>query len=673
MLKIGIIIVFFVLNGTGIWAQYTLSGFVVDDSTGAVIELAHVFIAHTQNGTVTGADGKFELINVPDGEMELIVSFLGYEPGHFLIQKTRSGVQMMKIRLKPVSSLLTSVEVVRKRSNKRKRYLRQFTKAILGETANAKKCRIINPEVILLSKEKGELKAQATDLIEIENLATGYHLLFLLEYFSKKNGRVSYSGKPFFIPLKSKNPRDLDAWERNRYRAFNGSLRHFLSSLASGNSRDEGFRVYHANLASDGTIEQGDLARLKRLFSPTKETGFFRLHFDNMLKVVYLNEADEIVPNTNASFGEQLKGMGQPAEKDLILQSAREVKSDFSPQVSYLFARKTDILFDRFGYVRQPDLLVEYNYWSYEGLADIVPREFGIHIIPENKEESPPVKKGFLLSDLLIPLDEIRDGGPPKDGIPSIDFPKFTPASEVDFLQENDRIIGVVVGREARAYPIKILDFHEIVNDEIAGESFTVTWCPLCGSGIVFRHFGLKKSFGVSGLLYNSDVLLYDRETNSLWSQIMGMSVAGKSSGTPLSIYPSTMTTWSQWKRIHPTTLVLNQQTGLKRDYEKPAYQSYLQTDQLMFPVRKSNHQLPNKERVLGVKVGNQYKAYPFSVLTKRKSPIRDVFNGQEIFIYFDADKQTAVVGTIDGEPIEYFTLFWFAWYAFHPETVVYK
>lgn len=128
-----------------------------------------------------------------------------------------------------------------------------------------------------------------------------------------------------------------------------------------------------------------------------------------------------------------------------------------------------------------------------------------------------PVKNGFNLSNSVIPITKVLSGGPPRDGIPSIDKPKFISASKADFLKDDDRVLGVLLDGDARAYPIRILNWHEIVNDDFSGQGVAVTFCPLCGSGIVYSADieGKKRLFGVSGLLYNSDVLLYDRESET--------------------------------------------------------------------------------------------------------------------------------------------------------------
>ena len=136
---------------------------------------------------------------------------------------------------------------------------------------------------------------------------------------------------------------------------------------------------------------------------------------------------------------------------------------------------------------------------------------------------------GFDLKKHNVPLDQIVDGGPGKDGIPAILTPRFVPAGEATFLQDADRVLGLTLGAEAKAYPIKILNWHEIVNDTVSGTAVVVTYCPLCGTGIAFDATvqGSLYTFGVSGLLYQSDLLMYDHQTESLWSQISMHAVAG--------------------------------------------------------------------------------------------------------------------------------------------------
>ena len=148
------------------------------------------------------------------------------------------------------------------------------------------------------------------------------------------------------------------------------------------------------------------------------------------------------------------------------------------------------------------------------------------------RDENKRWLNGFNLTNLLIPSNEIKHGGPPRDGIPAINQPKYAKADATDFLHDDDYVLGVYQNDIAKAYPIRILNYHEIVNDLFDETAIAITYCPLCGSGVAILADidGTRFSFGVSGLLYNSDVLLYDRETESLWSQLMGKAVSGSQS-----------------------------------------------------------------------------------------------------------------------------------------------
>ena len=151
-------------------------------------------------------------------------------------------------------------------------------------------------------------------------------------------------------------------------------------------------------------------------------------------------------------------------------------------------------------------------------------------------------------------------------------------------------MLGIKTAAGARAYPIKILNWHEIVNDEMGGLKFVVTFCPLCGSGVVFRSAidGNDLQFGVSGLLYNSDVLLYDRATESLWSQLLRKAVSGPYKGTALQTLPVHHTIWGDWQKRHPQSEVLTPQTGYSRDYEGNPYAGYEDEEHIYFPSEKN-------------------------------------------------------------------------------------
>ncbi len=289
--------------------------------------------------------------------------------------------------------------------------------------------------------------------------------------------------------------------------------------------------------------------------------------------------------------------------------------------------------------------------------------------------DSIPKMNGFVLSDLQIPLDEIHQGGPPKDGIPAIDDPKFLKSNEANFLSDSDEVLAIVKNGIMKAYPVRIMNYHEIVNDRFGDDPVIVTFCPLCGSGVAFSGNinGENRTFGVSGLLFNSDVLLYDRETESLWSQLMGQAVSGPSVDQNMEIVSMEQTSWKNWKERHPKTLVLSTETGFSRDYNTLPYDGYENSSRLYFPVNNKSDALENKERVIGISVDSVHKAYSFSKLSEAKSlPISDIVNGTEIQIYYDKESNSARITDKEGNLLPGTTLFWFAWFAFHPGTEVY-
>lgn len=219
---------------------------------------------------------------------------------------------------------------------------------------------------------------------------------------------------------------------------------------------------------------------------------------------------------------------------------------------------------------------------------------------------------GFVLMDGLVPAEKVFHGGPPKDGIPALDTPDFIQAAEAAYLRPSGRVIGVYRQGQARAYPIAILNYHEIVNDRFGEEGVTVTFCPLCGTGMTFKTPEGVSSFGVSDLLYNSDVLLYDRDTHSLWSQLRMQAVFGSLAGRRLTLVESDHTTWADWHARHPDTLVLSRETGHMRSYQHSPYAGYKQSRRVYFPVDHSDHRYHPKEQVVGVVLDGLAYASPF-------------------------------------------------------------
>ena len=283
-------------------------------------------------------------------------------------------------------------------------------------------------------------------------------------------------------------------------------------------------------------------------------------------------------------------------------------------------------------------------------------------------------KLGFDLSNASIPVDAIHSGGPPPDGIPSIDEPKFTPVAKVDYLEPEDTVIAFEKDGIARAYPFRVLIWHEIVNDSVAGQPIAVVYCPLCGTAMVFdrRYRDQTLTLGVSGLLYNSDVLMFDRQTKSLWSQLGMKSVSGKFVDTELEWLPSEQTTWAAWKAKNPEGKVLNLDTGHRRDYRNLPYQGYFTSPRTMFPYEQNRDELEPKTWVAGIRVNGVAKAYPIESMPGNKW-IADRLGETDIRLRYSKDNQRFEAQTPQGNPIPVVHAFWFAWQAFYPETEIHQ
>lgn len=283
-------------------------------------------------------------------------------------------------------------------------------------------------------------------------------------------------------------------------------------------------------------------------------------------------------------------------------------------------------------------------------------------------------KNGFDLSNLSINKSEVLSGGPPRDGIPSIDNPRFIAVKDVDYLKDDDIVIAMVRGNIARAYPTRILVWHEIVNDIIKAEPIVVTYCPLCGTAMVFERevAGKIRTFGVSGLLYRSDVLMYDRESESLWSQLGMEAVSGSAVGHKLTWLSSEHLTWKAWREKYPRGEVLSTNTGYRRNYSGQAYASYFASDKTMFPVPHTRNELSNKAWVIGVIINGNAKAYPVNAL-KTNNSIKDKVGTQDIIINYNAKTRNPLITNSQGDTIPSVMVFWFAWQAFYPATELWQ
>ncbi|UCD02950.1 MAG: DUF3179 domain-containing protein [Candidatus Aenigmatarchaeota archaeon] len=275
----------------------------------------------------------------------------------------------------------------------------------------------------------------------------------------------------------------------------------------------------------------------------------------------------------------------------------------------------------------------------------------------------------------LVDPAKIQSGGPPKDGIPSIDNPQYVSVEEADkWIQDNELVLAIEYKGVKRVYPLQIMVWHEIVNDEIAGDPILITYCPLCGSGIAYERTinGEAVEFGTSGKLYNSNLVMYDRKTDSYWSQIDGLAIVGELTGMELTPVSIDTVVWRDWKKAHPDSEVLSQVTGHIRPYGTDPYGSYYEDSFILFPVENSDNRVHPKTVVFAIEVDGVFKAYREDDL-KEAGAIDDTVNGVPLRLVRDDAGKVTITNLDTGEEIVKERDFWFAWYAFHPDTLLYE
>jgi hypothetical protein len=304
-------------------------------------------------------------------------------------------------------------------------------------------------------------------------------------------------------------------------------------------------------------------------------------------------------------------------------------------------------------------------------------------------EASPPPPDSATwstdFSRALVPLEEFQSGGPPKDGIPAIDIPQFTNARDVDWLGEREPVIVVELDGETRAYPIQILMWHEIANDQIGSTPIAVTFCPLCNTAIVFdrRLDGTPYDFGTTGKLRESDLVMYDRQTESWWQQFSGKALVGELAGKELEQLPARIASWKELSEAHPDALVLNRDTGFVRDYGTNPYVGYddVESPPIFATTGDDDDRLPPKERVVYVEIGDEALAVPYSTLMIDRTVAVETDAGKlvvrwrprvasaldEAFIREGWNVGAARVA-LDGRPVPFHEPFWFAVAAFRPD-----
>lgn len=329
-----------------------------------------------------------------------------------------------------------------------------------------------------------------------------------------------------------------------------------------------------------------------------------------------------------------------------------------------------------------------------------------------------------------IPYDEILSGGPPRDGIPSIDAPQFiSQEAAAEWVAGNEPVIALEIEGDARAYPLQILTWHEIANDTVGNVPVAVTFCPLCNAAIVFdrRLNGEVYEFGTSGLLRHSDLIMYDRTTESLWQQFTGEAIVGDLAGEQLTFIPAPLISFDDFRSAYPDGVILSRETGFNRRYGTNPYAGYDRIGQNPFLFRgEADERLPAMARVVTVSADDVSVAYPYEVLAE-EGVIHDEVAGEAVVVFYASGTSSALdtaqiaegadVGAtgvfdpnLDGqrltftqedgvfvdeetgsrwnilgqategplagaalEPVVHGNEFWFSWAAFKPDTTIYE
>lgn len=273
-------------------------------------------------------------------------------------------------------------------------------------------------------------------------------------------------------------------------------------------------------------------------------------------------------------------------------------------------------------------------------------------------EQAPPrgaaVEFSTDFSKHTVNYDEILSGGPPKDGIPAIDRPRFVTVAEADaWLKPVEPVVIVEVGDDARAYQIQVLMWHEIANDTVGGLPLAVTFCPLCNTAIVFERTvdGQVLDFGTTGRLRFSNLIMYDRQTETWWQQASGEAIAGEQTGKRLAFYPGAIISWADFKAAHPDGQVLSRETGFSRAYGDNPYAGYDDVNRppFLYQGPETPGVLPPVTRVLTVDLNGDAVAYPYDILEEERV-INDTVGGQQVVVFWTEGTASALdAGSVAG------------------------
>jgi hypothetical protein len=267
----------------------------------------------------------------------------------------------------------------------------------------------------------------------------------------------------------------------------------------------------------------------------------------------------------------------------------------------------------------------------------------------------------FLRDDApsRIRTEEVQFGGVVVDGIPALDHAAMIASAEADYLLEREPVFGIEISGDARAYPLRILDWHEMANDTVGGVPVSLAYCTLCGSAIAYdgrASDGNTYTFGSSGFLYRSNKLMYDRQTRTLWNQLTGEPVLGRLAATDvrLDLLPVVLTSWDEWQSRHPDTLVLDLNTGYNRSYVPgAAYGDYFASPDTMFPVWQRSSRLPAKTRIYALQVEGVPKAYPVELLVQEEV-VNDAVGQTDLVLLSPGDTLTVDGMSLRIGPVSY-------------------
>ena len=345
--------------------RITLTGQVCDDQSGKPLAFVNVFIANTMLGSTTDEAGKFTIRGVPMGTRELVISHIGYEVRKIELRLTTAADLDFAIKLTPKTWVMPEVEVVASKNREWQKRLRQFAEYFLGTSQNAQQCKIVNPEMLDFQANAQSFSATAADILVIDNLALGYRVHFLLEYFNLESDILSYFGRPRFEFLQAENSRQQKQWQENRRRTFLGSQRHFLAALCTNKVDEEGFTVDQVEtVAWEESMAVKRNVSVEAMVAPGSVSFERVVDFTDYLRLVYRDEHESPEYVRWAKLdGQATAGIQQRPHRA-------------GAQISWITLNTPSAVVDTTGYLYSPLAVTVYGYWAWERVAEMLPYEY---------------------------------------------------------------------------------------------------------------------------------------------------------------------------------------------------------------------------------------------------------------------------------------------------------